>query len=172
MTVERLFSPALVVAAVVATAVLCVSGWSHLRPRGFAELRQQLVDADLEGDERRAALRALVGAADPSRADEQLAAALVSVALDDLDGFHRRRGCEVARLPLRASEAETFDDAFCSSASFGDDVLHRLLLAWRSEARGDRDGARAAYSQVGRSARLYRMAAAAELCAQGLARLP
>lgn len=171
MAVERVGSKGLAVAAVLAALVLASAAWQRLRQLDFSACRQHLADGDLEHDERLALLARLCATADGSRPAEAMAAALAEVAREDLPAFYRRRGCAAGELPLRPADVATFDAATCDTASFGDDVLHRLLLAFCAEARGEGDSAKARYAEVQQSARLYRMAAAGELCAQGLSRL-
>lgn len=171
MSVERLGSKGLLVAALLAAVVLGSAAFARLRPLDFATCRQQLADGDLEGEERRDRLTRLRAAADPARPVERLAAALAAVALEDLPAFFAQRGAADGSLPVSAQDVAGLDAAALDTAAFGDDVLRRLLDAFCLEARGDRDAARARYAEVQQSARLYRMAAAGELCAQGLARL-
>lgn len=171
MTAERFASKGLLVAAALAALVLGTSALARFRPLDFATCRQQLADGDLEGDERRARLVRLCAVADPGVPVERMAAALACVALEDLPGFFSRCGTAPSVLPVSAQDVAGLDAASCDTAAFGDDVLRRLLDAFCAEARGDRDTARTRYAQLQQSARLHRMAAAGELCAQGLARL-
>ena len=167
---ERVWTRALLVflagcAAVVAGAI-AVHSWPVTPAAALATLR----DNDVEARERRALLQVLVATA--AGRDEpaalRLGRAMAAVALEQEAAYRAFAEAAGQRNPVRAGEASA---ELLASAALGDPVLAALLAAMAAEAAGRADDAATGYRQVAASSRLFHMALAGRLAAEGLHRV-
>ncbi|MCA8975667.1 MAG: hypothetical protein KDC98_13175 [Planctomycetes bacterium] len=147
--------------------VLAVAAWDRFAEPGLTEAVRQLADGDLDGDERRRVLAALVrgGASSPDPGPQWIGL-LAAVALEDREAHRlaslRLGGRDAIQLP-EGMRPEYFD--------LGDPLLGNFDLATRAEAAGERDRARVLWRQVAAQSRLVPNRLAAELAAAAIERL-
>lgn len=164
---ERLLTPALAAFLLLVAVALGVGLWPRLVRPDLDQTVLLLADGDLDGDERRQALRGLVDRA-PEAAGrrQQWAVLLAAVALGDAAGYAAARaalGPAHAPPPLPApGERELLH--------LGCDLLRNVLAAFAAEADGDRVEARRRWTQVAAQSRLSARPFPGELAAEGLRR--
>lgn len=154
--------------AVFLASVAGILVWGWWRPvPGPGEAIVQLADGDLDGDERRAVLQALLerGAAS-DRITHRWGAMLAAVALERRDSFDALLGALSGPGPgmqLPPNDELDFLD-------LGDPLLHNVLLALWAEARGDRPAALLRWQQTDAQCRLMVRPVAAALADEGIRR--
>ena len=165
---ERVFTPALVVFL---AAVLLIDGialWRRSVLPGPAEAIVLLGDGDLDGDERRRVLRALVDEGSASSVvAERWGALLAAVALEDREAH----AAVVAALGGVGSAMQVPAVADREFLHLGDPLLGNIFAALIAEAEGQRAEAVRKWRQVETQCQLMIRPFAKELAAAALRRL-
>ena len=165
---ERVFRPALVAFLLAVAGVLAFGWWDNHRTPGLAEGVRSLADGDLDGEERRRVLAAVLASAlASSESTDRWSGMLAAIALGD------RAGYAAARAPLGPGPTPTVvpKSSERSMLHLGDPTLGNLAKAMIAEAEGDRATALSTWRQVQAQCGLFASPFALELAQAALQRL-
>lgn len=158
----------LVLFLLVVAGILGYSLWQRSIVPGPAEAIVLLGDGDLDGDERRRVLRALVvDGARSGELAERWAAMLAAVALEDRATFD----ASLAALGGPGKDLQVPPVGARDLLHLGDPLLGNILAALLAEAASDRGLAQRRWQQVQAQCRLMHRPLAAELAVAGLQRV-
>lgn len=146
--------------------VVGIAAWRTFRSPSPLQARLALADGDLDGDERRVALRVLVeagaGATEPAAA---WAAWLAAVALDDRAAFGALAGSAGGERPPGLPAAADRD-----GLGLGDPLVALLARAWIAEAESRQGDAARLWGEVQIGCELVDRPLLAELAGRGITR--